>query len=302
MARVGLITTHAEALEGEEHVDTEPLAEALDGSGILAEAVIWHEPRDWSCYDAVVFRSPWDYPERMTEFMDWMAATETQVRMINSPQLIRWNLDKRYLGALAARGVECVPTAFCATLEEVSAALERHASGNVVVKPNISIGSRHTGLFRATQPEALELCREILQQGKVVMIQPEIEAVQQDAERGLLFFNGRHSHTIVKGAILKPGGGYHGGHYIENIRPAEPSPTEIALGERVMAAIHAIATAEGWGEDAAVPLYARIDMVTPPGAAPLLLEAELFEPAMFVKFSDGALERFVEAIRVKLGD
>ena len=201
---------------------------------------------------------------------------------------------------LAEHGVDIVPTTFCETLDQCREALAAHGGGNVVVKLNISAGSRETGLFAATDPAALELCERILVVGKVVLVQPAIDAIQDNAEHGLLFFNARHSHTIQKCAILKPGGGYLGGRYIEDIRPVTPTADEVELGNRSLKAIATIADARGWGEDASTPLYACIDVVTPPGGHPLLLEAELFEPAMFVKFGEGALDRFVAAIHEKL--
>ena len=265
-----------------------------------SEIAVWHEPKDWSVYDAAIFRSPWDYAERTEEFTDWLGCAETRVRLINSPNLIRWNLDKRYLRELAEQGVEVVPTTFCENLERCREALAAHGGGNVVVKPNISLGSQSTGLFAATDPAALELCGRILEVGKVVLVQPAIDAIQDNAEHGLLFFNAHHSHTIQKCAILKHGGGYLGGRYTEDIRPVAPTGDEVELGNRALKAIAAIAEARGWGEDASTPLYARIDVVTPPGSHPLLLEAELFEPATFVDLADGALDRFVAAIHEKL--
>lgn len=206
MKRVALISTDQQALKDEEHLDTGPLSDALNASGVDSEIAIWHEPRDWSVYDAAIFRSPWDYAERTEEFMEWLQRAEPRVRLINSPDLIRWNLDKRYLRELAEQGVDIVPTTFCENLEQCREALASHGGGSVVVKPNISLGSQNTGLFAATDPAVLELCGRILDVGKVVLVQPAIDAIQDNAERGLLFFNAQHSHTIQKCAILKHGG------------------------------------------------------------------------------------------------
>lgn len=208
MKRVALISTDQQTLKDEEHLDTGPLNDALNASGADSEIAVWHEPKDWSVYDAAIFRSPWDYAERTEEFMDWLGRVETRVRLINSPDLIRWNLDKRYLRELAEHGVEVVPTTFCENLEQCREALAMHDGGSVVVKPNISLGSQSTGLFAATDPAALELCGSILQVGKVVLVQPAIDAIQDNAEHGLLFFNAHHSHTIQKCAILKRRGNH----------------------------------------------------------------------------------------------
>ena len=58
MKRVALISTDQQTLKDEEHLDTGPLNDALNASGVDSEIAVWHEPRDWSVYDAAIFRSP----------------------------------------------------------------------------------------------------------------------------------------------------------------------------------------------------------------------------------------------------
>lgn len=301
MTNIGLVTTDEDFLQG---ADPEILLiqDALRQTGLNATSVIWHESHDWSAFDLLVIRSPWDYPERFDEFTSWMASTQKQTRILNAPQLIRWNSDKQYLTELHQQGIHTGITKYCTTIEEckweISQYIESEAS--YVIKPNISVGSRDTGLFAATSVEALQLCRSILNVGKTVLIQHAIDRVQEGGERGLLFFNGRFSHAIRKGPILRPGGGYFGGTYTENITPAQATDSEINLGLTTMEAIAHIAQAKGWDDDAHHPLYARIDVVTPESGNPILLEAELFEPSVFLRYGDGALKRFVEAITARL--
>ncbi len=42
MKRVALISTDQQALKGEEHLDTGPLNDALNASGVDSEIAIWH--------------------------------------------------------------------------------------------------------------------------------------------------------------------------------------------------------------------------------------------------------------------
>ena len=49
---------------------------------------------DWSSYDLVVLRSPWDYALRRDEFVAWAATVPT---LVNPADVVRWNTDKRYL-------------------------------------------------------------------------------------------------------------------------------------------------------------------------------------------------------------
>ncbi len=298
---VALISTDAEYLASDDDTELDFLAEAINSRGLNCEVVVWHEPRDWSRFDALVLKSPWDYHLRLEEFQQWFHHVATQCRILNPPEVVWWNIDKQYLNQFTELGVACVPTVFCHDEAACLAALAEHGSAAVVVKPTISNGSRFTGLFHANDDQALQLCREILAQQKVVMVQPEIPEIAAGAERGLLFFNGALSHAITKGPILQLGGGYLGGRYIENITPAQPTRAERSLGEAAMAAITQIARQQGWGPDGETLLYARIDVVTPEGRDPILLEAELFEPSLFLRTSPGAVDRYIDALAAKLG-
>lgn len=299
--KLGLITTDKDFLKDDNDLEIGLINEALNKSGVDSSPVVWHEEHHWSSYDALIFRSPWDYPERKQEFMAWLERVQPLTRIINPPPLVLWNLDKRYLTELSDRGVNTTPTVFCRTYDECLGAIDEVSDGHYVIKPNISVGSRDTGLFTGADRRGRDLCQQILNSGRVVLVQPAVQSIQQDAERGLLFFNGEFSHAIKKGAILALGGGCLGGKYTEHISLAKASSDEIALGQATMEAIRSISIKNQWGPDAETPLYARIDVVTPsPGEAPMLLEAELFEPAIFIRESAAALARFVQAVHERL--
>lgn len=302
MPRIGLISTDKEYLATDPDLELDLINEGLIASGLDSTILVWHEPADWASYDALIFRSPWDYTERTAEFTSWLADTEKLCRIINAPDLARWNLDKRYLLELGARGVNYTPSTFCNTLTECQEAITACiAQGDdYIIKPNISAGSKNTGLFSGKDESAIELCREILSLDKIPIVQPFIRAIQDGAERGMLFFNGRFSHAIRKGPILITGGGYIGGTYTEDITPAAVSDAEIDLGLATLAAIRGYATDMGWNDDAKLPLYARIDVVTPEGGDPMLIEAELFEPSIFIRHSPADLKRFTDAVWEKL--
>lgn len=298
--KIALITTDAAYLATDNDEELGFVNEAINASGLSCEPVVWHEPREWSAYDAAVLKSPWDYHLRLGEFSQWFQVLEGVTRILNPAPVVWWNLDKRYLSQFVDYGVNCVKTTFCAGVGTCVDALARAEGQRVVVKPSISNGSRYTGMFLAEDPQAIALCREILAQDKVVMIQPAIPEVAERGERGLLYFNGEFSHAITKGPILKLGGGYLGGQYIENISSVQPSQEELELGASALAAIRLVALEQGWGEDAETLLYARIDVVTPEGQPPMLLEAELFEPSLFLRTSPGAVDRFTRALHAKL--
>jgi len=296
--RLALVTTDVPWLL-EHEFDLEPLLAEFARREVPAEAVVWHDPSvDWDAYDLIVMRSPWDYSLRTAEFLAWLDALPAG-RVLNPPALIRWNFDKRYLLDLETHGVQIVPTIVAATLAEVRAAAEK-IGGRVVIKPNIGAGSWGAHLTSADDAKLAEYAAEVLDSGKLVLVEPEIPEITAGGERGLLFFDGRYSHTITKGRILADDGGYVGGEYTEDIAPAKPTDAEIEMAATCNRAIAAIARERGFASaDATTPLYARYDIVT--GAnGPMVIEAELFEPSYFVETAPGSVERVVDAMIARL--
>ncbi len=298
MAHLGLITTDPASLRGRDP-DTAPLAEALRHAGHDVDILIWHDPAvAWEDYDLLIIRTPWDYSERYAEFMAWLDRAAAVARVLNAPELIRWNIDKRYLTDFEAAGIPVVPTTFCDTAEQAAAAIAARAGERVVVKPSVSAGSRDTGLFEPGDPGALALAVRIVAAGKTAMVQPAVEQVITGGELALFFFAGEYSASFHKGPILVPGGGYVGGSYQVSITRGEPSEAEIAFGRRVVAEVAGIAGRRGFGAEARVPLYARVDIVA--GTEPQVIEVEVFEPAFCTDVLPESVGAFVRAVTARL--
>jgi hypothetical protein len=292
---IGLVTTDPAGLRVPEP-DTAVLAEALRRDGHRTEVLVWHDAAvDWDRYDLLVVRTPWDYSERYAEFMAWLDRASAAARVLNAPELIRWNIDKRYLDDFRALGVPVVPTVFCETAAQADAAISGHGPGRVVIKPSVSAGSRDTGLFTAGDPRAAALARRIVAAGKTVMVQPAVDEVIERGEHGLFFFNGAYGGAFRKGPILLPGGEYVGGTHRSAITRGEPPDADIALGRRAVEGIADIAAAKGFGPDAKLPLYARIDV-----AAGQVIEVEVFEPGYALSVLPENVDVFVRAVRERL--
>ncbi|EWS80077.1 ATP-grasp domain-containing protein [Brachybacterium phenoliresistens] len=292
MTRIGIIVTHPGfySREDPDH-DTAALLPALRERGAEAEALVWHDPAvAWESYDLLVLRSPWDYVLRPADFRAWLDRIEAAgVPLLNEPALIRWNMDKIYLEQLAEAGVAVVPTTYLREASGIAAALSSADAEHVVVKPSVSAGSQRTGLFAADDPAAAQLARAIVEAGDTAMIQPEVPELSAGAEKALYLVDGRFTHAIAKGALLARGGGMIGGVYQERPEPVEASAEEIAVAEQVLAAVVAVT-------GAAMPLYARIDTVRSARYGLVLLEAELFEPALNLHVAPQVTATVAEAI------
>jgi glutathione synthase/RimK-type ligase-like ATP-grasp enzyme len=268
--------------------DDAGLPAAIGGDAAFA---IWDDPAvDWSMYDLVVVRSTWDYQERRDEFLAW--AHGIGDRLVNSPQILAWNTDKRYLRELADDGLPVVPTELVAPGEAFAAPVD---VGEYVVKPTVSAGSRDTARFADGEADrAAGLVDAIHAGGRTAMVQPYVASVDARGETALLFFDGAFSHAIHKGPLLKPGAEPTSGVFAaETIEPREASAAERALGDRVVAHVAERFTADP-------PAYARVDVVQDAGGEPLLLELELTEPSLFFAGEPGRLSEFAAAIRRRL--
>src|SRR5687768_8849151 len=97
------------------------LVDGFSAAGLTASVVLWTDPAiPWSEFDLVIIRSPWDYPERPDDFLAWLDRVASVVPVLNSPELIRWNIDKTYLRDIAAiSDVPLVPTTFCTDIDAV---------------------------------------------------------------------------------------------------------------------------------------------------------------------------------------
>lgn len=255
---------------------------ALAGRGVDAEPAVWDaQDVDWDGFDLVVLRSAWDYAERLEAFLGWAARLP---RLLNPLHVITWNTDKRYLDELARAGVPVVPTRFL----EPGASFQP-PEGRFVVKPVVSAGSRNAAAYDPDEAvRALDHVRLLHDQGRVVMVQPYLDAVDQRGETALLFLAGFYSHAVRKSALLVPGRPPGQRLYLEEtIDPIEPTREEREAVDRVLSALP-------FG--ASELLYARVDLVPGPDGTPLVLELELTEPSLFLGYAETATDRLAAGI------
>lgn len=283
MTRVGLVT--AEAARGTDDDET-PLLDALIWSGVEASVVAWDDRTvDWALFDLVVVRSTWDYVARQNEFLRWLRRVSLRSTLVNSADVIEWNIDKRYLRELQQAGIPIVPT----TWIEPGDLIRLPERGELVVKPVVSAGAKDT--VRYVMPDHGALARDhlagLLARKRAAMVQPYVSSVDSHGEIALVYLDGAFSHAVRKGAILRePLHTVTELFAAEDLSPTEATADERALGDDVMRFVQAREPV----------LYARVDLVRGARDEPLLLEVELFEPSLFLAHGDGAVERFADAI------
>ena len=280
-AEVALVTCADERYqEPEVHV----AADALRAAGVSTDVVSWDEDRDWGAYELVVVRTPWDYFDRVTQFLDWAARVERETSLVNPADVLRWNSHKGYLAEFTAKSVPTVPTRLVpGPSTDVADQIREVPWEEIVVKPAVDGGARHAWRGLRDDPSLSRVAERLTDHGDVV-VQPFVPAIV-DGERSLVFLGGRFSHAVRK---VPKAGDYRsqrhlGGHEVDH----EPNSAELQVALAAMAAAPGRLT------------YARVDLVDWEGA-PVLIELEVIEPDLFLRDVPERVDRFVEVVRDEL--
>ncbi|HVF77238.1 MAG TPA: hypothetical protein VNA28_02985 [Solirubrobacteraceae bacterium] len=266
------------------------LLDALRELQIAAEPAVWTEQPTggWDAYELVVLRSTWDYTFMPERFLHW--AQDIGGRLLNAPEVVAWNADKRYLSDLVEAGIATIPT------EQVAPGTPFHPpAGRFVLKPAVAAGSRGAAVFdEARHDAAREHAAALQADGHDVLLQPYLDAVDgAEAETALVFLDGRLSHAMRKGPLLAldlppPDGLFRQ----EQMSPVDdPAADVVALGLRVHAYVE-----ERFGRQ----LYTRVDVLRDAQGAPAVLELELIEPSLFLDFAPGSAQALAQAIVARL--
>lgn len=282
MRRVAFLSTDSlDAFVTYDALAVAPLA----ARGWAVEAVPWRAAVDWGRWEAVVVRSPWDYQDHPAAFLDVLAAIDASPAHLANPLgVMRWNLDKHYLQALAARGVPTVPTVWGERLTAADvAALHDLLGGEVVVKPTVSANA--DGATRVAPGASAAPAVDALA-GRAWMAQPFVPSVVAEGETSVFLFGGHASHAVLK----RPADGdfrvqeEHGG----TIRAVPLAPALVDAATRAVVACEA---ETGTGQPL---LYARADLVRWQGAW-VVMEVELVEPSLYFAYDDASADRFADA-------
>ena len=264
------------------NADDVPLAVQLTKLGHTVRPRVWSDSPETDA-DRIVLRSPWDYHLKLLEFRGWLASQPAE-RTLNRPAVIEWNIHKKYLLELAAKGLPIVPTdLFMAGAEPAWVTAKSAAlTGGFVLKPAISATSYLTSRHAAGD-NAVTAAQTLARHGDF-LLQPFVQSVAHDGEVSLVFFAGQFSHAVLKRA--KSGDYRVQADFGGSAEPFTPAPALIELSQRVLAALP---------KHLGVPHYARADWVDFQ-TAPKLSELELIEPNLFFHTAPQAVEHFARIV------
>ena len=268
------------------------LKQPLLALGWEMHMVSWRDKTvNWNDYAAVIIRSPWDYQDDASAFLQVLNKIElSSAHLENSLKTVQWNIDKKYLRELASDKVNIVKTLWRKNLSarQVADYFTELNVEQLVIKPRISANADNT--FWLTTQNYHSFLPQLEQAFSTdeFLVQPFMESVINEGEYSLFYFNGQYSHTILKTPkdsdfrVQEE----HGGR----LTSVNPEKTLIAHAEVTLRAIET---------QISMPLYARVDFVRcETGFA--LMEAELIEPSLYFNMDEQSAARFAQAFVTRM--
>jgi hypothetical protein len=262
------------------------IVEALAKLGVDSEIVAWRERRDWSAAQLVVLRTPWDHADHVPCFLAWVTHVANVSHLRNGANVVRWNLDKRYLLDLARHGIPIVPTEAPPPADNADPKQYlhdfawRYRTREIIIKPTVGINANGAVRAMPHDPALAQHLSTLLQTGGA-LVQPFVPAILSTGEVSLIFLGSRFSHAVRK--LPRDGDFRVQDNYGGSVQPYAPSVKEIETARAALSVVPAPTT------------YARIDMVDLQGM-PAVMELELIEPELYLRFFPPAFETFARQL------
>jgi glutathione synthase/RimK-type ligase-like ATP-grasp enzyme len=200
----------------------------------------------------------------------------------------RWNTHKRYLSELADRGVAVVPTVAVAAGSgaDLALLLAQRGWGDAVVKAAVAQSGRYAKRISAESVAAGQIHLDRFLRGEDMLVQPYLPSVVEEGELSLVYVEGEFTHAVRK--RVTTGDFRVHDDYGGSVHPEPPSADQLALARAALDVV---------GEPT---LYARVDVVADESGSPVIMEFELVEPELFLRFSPDAVERLSDGIARRL--
>jgi len=119
--------------------DDRLIVDKLKDYGISVNPVIWNDKSiNWEQFDVVVVRSPWDYYYHPEDYKSWLSSfLHSKTKLLNPPQTILDNVDKRYLLDLEQQGIAIIPTALVTegSQQSLELLIQQNNWDKIVIKP-----------------------------------------------------------------------------------------------------------------------------------------------------------------------
>ena len=259
--------------------DDSRLVSAGVEQGLDLEAVVWDQAHDWSTFDAVLVRSPWDYVQKKEQFVEVLRQIHEQTHLLNPLATMEWNFNKRYLLELQQLSLPVPRTVI----------LERHdpvgplvtLGREVVIKPLVSNGGFETHRLAVADAQKFEWDR-LPWDTHTFMAQEFLPSILTEGEYSLVFFGKNFSHAVRK----------------------TPRQDEFRVQDDHGGLVHAWSPTQAEIKEAThivlrLPLpftYCRLDLARHSNGQLLIMEIELIEPELFFRFAENSELRLLAQV------
>ena len=266
-------------------LEQELLKSAFESQGLKVDITYWDNPSyEWQQTKSVLFRTVWDYFERFDEFWEWLEQVKTKTRLINSYELIKWNIDKHYLRDLKNNDIQVVPTYFADRGNNIS--LQEIANLNdwkhIVIKPAISASAFNTYKITNDEIEQKEQLFHELLQTHDMLVQPFFPTISELGEASLMVFGGKFTHAILKKA--KTGDFRVQDDFGGTVHDYNPTQEEIDFAEKVFQSC------------ISMPIYGRVDIIWDTNKNLYLSELEIIEPELWIRNRPESAKKIADAV------
>ena len=256
---------------------------ALIEAGVTVTVLPWRHASFWNAAadnDAVVIRSVWDYPAHLTEFKNWLAElAQRNIRVFNSPQLLKWNLNKHYLFELKRNGVRVPRTVSVKSADDLVEAFEAIQDDVGVLKPCFGGSGREVEKVDLARAQLFLSQKSSKHPGFLLQeMLPEISK----GELSFVFIGGVHTHT-VRSQPAK-------GEFRVNSLYGPSSISLFAAPANYVEQASSVVNVLPYS-----PTYARIDCVARDNQL-ICLEVETIDPTLFMNLFPEAAETLAEAV------
>jgi hypothetical protein len=272
--------------------DDRLIALAIGATGVTVNSVLWDRCDQSVDVNALILRSPWNYHLAPDDFLKWMDQQRAPV-ILNDPETVRWNVHKRYLFDLQGEGIPIAPTVLCPIHEpsDLHALMRQRNWDRAVVKPAISASSFMTCIAGLSDgrdvPGALsgrvvadgQSMLDRILETRDALVQEFMPEILDRGERCLIFIDGAFSHAVRKTPFTDVCG---------QGEAVMAEPDEISLGLRALSVIPL------------TPLYARVDLLRRSDGVDLVMELELIDPELYIRFNPESANRFASALLKRL--
>lgn len=265
--------------------EDEILRASLEKHNLKVHRKSWSDPNfDWSSTRSIVFRTTWDYFDRFKEFSSWLNQVSKVTMLLNSENIIRWNIDKHYLLDLQREGVHICETYFveAGTKDSLKELQVKHQLNHFVLKPCISGAARHTYKISSENIDQYEAIFQELIAEESMMLQPFQYNIVKKGELSLMVMNGKYTHGILK--VAKEGDFRVQDDFGGSVHDYKATPEEIEYAENAVKSCPEM------------PIYARVDVFLDNQNKLALAELELIEPELWFRNHPEAADELAKGI------